>query len=108
MRPYTGALNWLNYHPLSKFQSLKYVPTERLVCIAGRVLSPGPRTEDVMAEGSDETVAKTSFYVRAEEQIVLVEAWRDTAGYAQEVQEGGFYIFEGIKRKEKKQDKEVM
>ena len=42
---YNGPLDWLKYHPLSKFPSLQYVPSERLVCIAGRVLSPGPQTE---------------------------------------------------------------
>ena len=77
------------------------------MCVAGRVLSPGPRTDDVTTEGSDETVQKTSFYVRADDRLVLVEAWRDTAGYAQEVKEGGFYFIEGIKRKEKRQDNGV-
>ena len=107
VRPYTGALNWLTYHPLSKFPSLRYVPTERLVCIAGRVLSPGARSEDVQLEDTGDTVKKTSFYVRAEDKIVQVEAWRDSAGYAQEVQEGGFYFIEGIKRVEKRQENEV-
>ena len=107
VRPYTGGVNWLNYHPLSKFQSLQYVPTERLVCIAGRVLSPGPRCEDVQAEGESDTVKKTTFYIRAEDRIVLVEAWRDSAAYAQEVQEDGFYFIEGIKRIEKRQENDV-
>ena len=99
VRLYTGALDWLTYHPLSKLPSLHYVPSERLVCIAGRVLSPGPRTEDVMPEGSSETVAKTSFHVRAEDRIVLVEALRDTAGHAQEVHEGGFLHYRRYRTK---------
>ena len=28
VRPYTGTLDWLKYHPLSKFPSLQYVPAE--------------------------------------------------------------------------------
>ena len=107
MRPYTGAMDWLKYHPLSKFPSLQYVPAERPVCIAGRVLSLGPRTEDVKPYGSNETVPKTSYLVRAEDRIVQVEARRDTSGCAQEVKEGCFYFIEAIKRVEKRQDGEL-
>ena len=104
---YSGPQNWLKYHPVSRLPSLQYVPDERLVCIAFRVLSPGPRTEDVLLEGSSETVPKTYFHARAEDRIVLVEGWRETAEYAKEVKEGEFYFVEAIKRKEKKQEDEV-
>ena len=108
VRPYNGPKDWQLYHPVTKLPSLQYVRDERLVCVAARVLSPGPRIDEVTPEGSSETVQKTSFYARVENNIVLVEAWRETAVYAQEVKEGGYYFFDSIKRKEKRQDTAVM
>ena len=65
--------------------------------LASMVLSPGPacKLEDIPGTGP---TAVTNFLVKAQDGIVKVEAWRDTAEYARELKASQIYYFEGIKK----------
>ena len=97
IQSYDGEANWLQYHPITPLSSLKHLPNHTFVCLAGMVLSPGP-VEKHEVVGSEGEVAITNFNLRAQDGIVKVEAWRDTSAYAQRLEAGKVYFFEGIKK----------
>ena len=93
---YEGEAAWVQYHPTTPLSSLRHVPHNTFVCLAGMVLSPGPKTKHETVDG--ESLPITNFQVRAKDGIVNVEAWRDTADYAGKVMAGQIYYFDSIKK----------
>ena len=97
VQSYDGEAKWLQYHPTTPLSSLKHLPNHTFVCLAGMVFPPGP-IEKHEAAGGEGQVAITNFNVKAKDGVVKVEAWRETSAYAQELQAGKVYFFEGIKK----------
>ena len=97
IKRYECEANWIQYHPITPLLSLRHLPHNTFVCLAGMVLSPGPVKKFEKVDG-EEATAITNFQIRAQDGIVQVEAWREAADYAAGIKAGRIYYFEGIKK----------
>ena len=97
--------DWLSYHPVTPIASLPHVPEGRLVCVAGLILSPAPQTKKESIGG--ESVEITTFQLRHNSDVIVVEAWRDAAKKAATLESNAFYYLGAIKKISKTDAKSV-